>query len=143
MPEPGLAHQRTRLGVRRHHRLRQFVERLVVAAAHDRQLAVLRTSLPARHRSIDEADPELGGRLGQLVGNLCRRCGVVDEHGPGLGAGQHSVGSVDHLAHVVVVADAHHHELGALGSLSWSRRRTVAVERDPCQRLLRECGCRR
>ena len=36
------------------------VERLVVGAAHDRELAVLGTGLATRHRRVDEADAELG-----------------------------------------------------------------------------------
>ena len=40
-----------------------------------------------------------------------------------------------HLADVVVVADAHHHDVGVLGGLGRRRRRSVPVERHPGERL--------
>ena len=87
-PAPAGAHQRARLGVRGHHRLGQLVERLVVAAAHDRELTVLGTGLAARHGRVDEADSEFGCGLGQLLGNLGRRGGVIDENRSRLGTRQ-------------------------------------------------------
>ena len=63
-----------------HHRLDELVERLVVGAAHHRELPGLGAGLAARHRGVDEADAELGRSLGQLAGQPGRRGGVVDEH---------------------------------------------------------------
>ena len=137
LARPGGPHQRHGLGVRAHHRQGERVERLVVGAAHDRQLPVLGTRLTARHRGVDEADAELGGRFGELLRHLGRRGRVVDEDGARTGTGEHTVGSVHHVADVVVVADAEEHELGAVGRLTRRRSGTVAVERDPCERLLR------
>ena len=56
---------------------------------------------------------------------------------PASAPGERAVGAVDDLAHVVIVADAHHHELGALGRLGGRRRGPMPVQRHPGQRFLR------
>ena len=61
---------------------------------------------------------------------------MVDEHSSGLHPGEHAVGAVHHLAHVVVVTDAHHHELSPLGRFARRGRGAMAVESDPGERLV-------
>ena len=56
-------------------------ERLLVAAAHNGQRAVLRSRLTTRDWRIDEADPDRSGRCRQLASEIGGGRGVVDEHG--------------------------------------------------------------
>ena len=108
---------------------------LVVGSAHHRERAVLRARLATRHGRVDEPDSELAGGRRQLTGEPGRRGGVVDEHRTGVHRIECTVVATDDRAHVGIVPDAHHHELGTLGSLGRSRGGTVPVLDDPRQRL--------
>ena len=94
------------------HRVGPIEHLLVVGPAHHRELAVLGPGLPARHRSIDEADAAFGARLGQFARERGRGSGVVDDDSTFGDAGKHTVVAVDHRTNIVVGADAHHDDLG-------------------------------
>ena len=88
---------------------------VLVAAAHDRQHAVLRAGLAAGDGTVDEFEAGLlGGRI-QLARDVGGSGGVVDEGRALLHAGKGAVGADRDRAQIVVVADAAHHEILALG----------------------------
>src|SRR5262249_34621570 len=73
--------------------------------------------LPARHRRVDEIEAALLGLAVELARDLGRRGGVVDEHRALAHAGIGTLRPHRDLAHVVVVADAHHDEVLPGGGL--------------------------
>ena len=85
------------------------------AAAHHRQHAVFRAGLAAGHRGIDEFEAGLGRFGVEFARDLGRRGGVIDEGRALLHAGEGAIGAKRDRAQVVVVADAGHHEILALG----------------------------
>ena len=113
----GAADQRGHLGVGVDHRLRAL-EFGRVAAAHDAELAVDGAGLAARDRRVDEADAALFRLCMNFPGDSGRRRRVIDENRAALHARQGAVVPVDDGAHVVVVADAHHHEVAILGGVA-------------------------
>ena len=86
---------------------------LGVAAAHHGEHAVLRARLSARYRRIDEVKAALLRRFIQFARDLRGRGGVIDEYR--VLAHFRERGARDR-PHVIVVADAHHHEVLACGS---------------------------
>jgi hypothetical protein len=56
---------------------------------------------------------------------------VVDQDGVLSHAGKGALLAVDHRAHVIVVADAHHDEIAVLGRLARRRGMLAAVLLDP------------
>jgi hypothetical protein len=106
-------------------------EGLRLAAAHHREHAVLGAGLAAGDRRIDEVKAVRLG-LGVQFARDLRRCGgVIDNHRVLAHAGEHTVVAEHDLAQVVVVADAGHHEILALGGLLWRRRAPAAELRYP------------
>jgi hypothetical protein len=88
---------------------------LIVAAAHYREDAVLGAGLAARHRRIDGIEAAFFGRGVKLAGNVGRGGGVVDKNLALAHAGEGAIGAESHFAQVVIVADAAHDEILALG----------------------------
>jgi catechol 2,3-dioxygenase-like lactoylglutathione lyase family enzyme len=115
------SHQLARPGIGADHRTGGLEHRRVVAAAHHGELTVLGASLSSRHGCVDEPDADRCARCCHLAGHIGRGGGVVDQDGTRCHPGQHPVRPECHLAHVVVVAHAHHHERGVLRRLA--RRR--------------------
>ena len=126
MPGAGLADQRAHLGVGIEHGLGS-VEDGLLAAAHDAELPIHRACLAAGHRCIDEADALVFRLLMDFTRHRRRRGRVVDEDRAFLHAGENPVVAIDHRAHIVVVADAHHDEVAVLGCLARRRRVLAAV----------------
>ena len=129
-PEPDGAQQLAHARIGRDHRLGAAVGRRI-AAAHHGEHAVLGAGLAAGHRRIDEIEAALL-RLGvKLARDLGRGGGVIDEHRALAHAVERAVVAERDLAHVVVVADAHHHEVLAGRGLLRRRGFLAAVLRDP------------
>ena len=61
---------------------------------------------------------------------------MVDQHCAGIGASERTVHAVHDITHVVVVAHTEEHELGTLGRFARRGSRAMAVQGDPCERLL-------
>ncbi len=105
-----------------------------LAAAHDRQHAVLGARLAARDGRVDGADATLRAEAQELAGDNGRSRGVVDEEAAGGETGEDPRLAQDHGAQVVVVADAGEGHLGAFGRGARARRAPPAVPsvfRDP------------
>ena len=100
---------------------------VLVAAAHHGEHAVLGAGLAARHRRVDEVEAALRGCRVEFARHFRGCGGVVDEDGALLHAGKRAVGAERHRAQVVVIADAAHHEILALGGVLW-RRGGLAAE---------------
>ncbi len=99
------------LGVGGHYRLALRVGRRR-AAAHDRELAVLRALLSAGDRCIEE----MHAAAVRVFGQLARQAGgggrVVDEDRVALHGDEGAMAAHGHLAHIVVAADAGEHDVG-------------------------------
>ncbi len=120
-PEPA-----DRLAIGLHDRLGAG-EILLVAAAHDGEHAVLGAGLAARDGRVDEADALFPADAMQLARNLGGGGGVVDEDGALPHAGEGAGVAQHDRAQIVVIADAGHDELGALGRLGRGRGVGAAV----------------
>ena len=105
----------------------------LVGATHHGELSVLGARLATRHRGVDETEPALGARRRELAGHVSGGGGVVDERRAVGHRGDGAVLAERDLADVVVVPDAHQHELRPLDRLRRGRRRLVAVLGDPCE----------
>ena len=103
----------------------------VVAAAHHGEHAVLGAGLAARNRRVDEVEAALLRFGMKLARDLGRGRGVVDHDRALARAGEDAVLAEHHFAQIVVVADAGHDEILALGRLFRGRRAFAAVLRDP------------
>ena len=102
-------------------------EGIRVAPDHHRQHAVLRASLSARHRRVEEGRALGLGRAIELARDVGRSGGVVDEHRAGLQRREGAVLAGGHRAQIVVVADACEHEIGVLGRLGRGWRGAAAI----------------
>jgi hypothetical protein len=120
------ADQGDRLGVGVGHRLGP-VERALLAAAHNRELAALGARLAARHRRIDEVDADLLCRRMQLAGDVGRSRGVVEQDRALRHAGEGAVVAQHHRAQMAVVADAAEYDLLARGRFLRRLRRFALV----------------
>jgi hypothetical protein len=85
-----------------------------VAATHHGQGAVLRAGLTARNGGVDEGHTLCFRRGVQFPRHVGRGGGVVDHGGAGAHARQHAIGAQHDRTQIVVVADAHEHDLGTL-----------------------------
>jgi hypothetical protein len=112
------------------HRLGAVVSGLL-AADHDRQLALLGPGLSAGDRRIEEVDAGLFGLFGDLAGELGRGGRMVDQHRALPYARQHARRPVEHAAHVVVVADADKDEIRTLRRLGRRGAALTLVLGDP------------
>ena len=102
-------------------------ERLLVAADHDGQRAVLRPGLAARYRSVEKGDAARAGRGVELARHLGRGGRVIDEGRAGAHALEGAVLARRHRAQVIVVADAAEDEVGAQRGRRRSFGRTPAA----------------
>ncbi len=131
LPAAGRAHQIAGARIGGDHLL-GLGERGLVAAAHHREHAVLGAGLAARNRRIDEIEAALFRFGVKLARDLGRSGGVVDHDGALGDPGEHAVVAEHDLAQIVVVADAGHDEILALGGLLRRRRGfAAAILRDP------------
>jgi hypothetical protein len=89
--------------------------RLVAAAAHDRERAAFRAGLAAGDRCVDTQDFLVAAFHRDLAGDAGRNRGVVDQHRAGAQAGKGALRAEHHIGQVIVVAHAGDHRVGALG----------------------------
>ncbi len=108
---------------------------VLVAAAHDSEHAVLGAGLAAGDGAVDEFEAGFLRGGVELAGDVGRRRGMVDEGRALLYAGKGAVGADRDRAQIVVIADAAHHEILALGGGLWRRGGLAAELLGPLLRL--------
>src|SRR5262249_51304999 len=104
---------------------------LGIAAAHDREHAVFSARLAARHRCVNKAEARLLCLGIKRTRDFCRSGCMVDEHRAFLHTMERAVRPERHLAQIIVIADATHHEILACGCCFGRWRAAPAVLRDP------------
>ena len=103
-----------------------LIEYLLIAAAHDGELAVDRTGLTARYRGIDKVQAALAGLGIQLASHLRRGRGVIDKDGPRLHARKGAVVAQHNGAQVVIIAHAGEDHACALDGFAGRGRMAAA-----------------
>src|SRR4029453_12639900 len=109
--------------------------RLGIATAHDGEHAVLGAGLAAGDGRIDETEAALLRLRVELAGDFRGGRCVVDEHGAALDAVEGAIRAKRHLAQIVIVANAAHDEVLALGRGFGCRCAAPAVLCNPFLRL--------
>ena len=123
--------QRHRPAVGPQHRLGAR-ERVLLAAAHDRERAVLGAGLPARDRGIDEVAALLAASCVSSRATSAEAVVWSTRIAPCGEPGQGAVGSQRYRAQVVIVADAGENDLGADRSLAGRSGALAAKLLAPC-----------
>ena len=116
---PDRPHQSDHAGIGLDHRL-GAIEDGLVAAAHDREDAILRACLAAGDGCVDEVDALGLGGVGKLAGDFGAGSGIVDQNGASLHAGSGAGVSERDGAEVIIIADAGEDEVGVPGGFGGS-----------------------
>ena len=127
----------TDTGIGVNHR-RSLVEDISIAAAHDRQDTILRSSLPAGNRRINITDARVFGRGIEFFCHKCGHGGVVHKDAAFAHPRKCAVLAEANGTQVVVVAHARHHEIRPSHGLARGRSKGAAVLRGPGLSL---CSC--
>ena len=126
LPGTGLADAPAELCVGVHHGFGRVIGGLI-AAAHDRELAVFRPRLSARNRCVHKTQPAVARLAIKLFGHLGRNRRVIDKDGALLHPREGPVGAEADAAQVVVIAHAGHHEIRAAGGVARGRGASPAM----------------
>ena len=134
LPRSGLTEQSAGLSERHDHRL-GAIERGLVATHHHGKLAVLGTSLPARHWRVEEVEATSLGRRIEFARDACRRRRVVDEQRPFADALEGAIRPECHFAQIIVIAHTGKNDVLPFRRLARRPGQSAALLANPFLRL--------